>query len=114
MLFKQEKPNSKTRYCLTILAGFCLILLGGNVFSQAMPPPPPPPPSPGEVFNHINPFKKKKNDSVQKKDSLKANTVRPAGLPPPPPPNPLDLFKKKKKDTVKTSSPDPKAKVGVR
>jgi len=113
----QRQRSSKNKNIFTALFIIGLMLTGAKVFSQSPPAgPPPPPPSPAEVFNKINPFKKKK------KDTAKAPLITPApapgttppqpsaapakgpGGPPPPPPNPLDLFKKKKKkDTVKAA-----------
>jgi len=101
MLSNKEKPIIKRKHCLVILLGFGLTIAGAKAFAQTPPPPPPPPP--GEVLKSINPFKKNKKakDTIKKADTSKTNKVTPAG--PPPPPNPLNLFKKKKKDTVKTS-----------
>lgn len=101
----------KNKYLLVIAFSTALTILGSKAFSQTPPTPPPPPPSPVEVFNKINPFRKKnknaKKDSI-KKDSAKVTTTPPAPVGPPPPPNPLNLFKKKKKDTTKTQSPQTK------
>jgi hypothetical protein len=106
MLSNKEKPIIKRKHCLIILLGFGLTIAGAKAFAQTPPPPPPPP---DEVLKSINPFKKNKKakDTVKKVDTSKTNKAKPAG--PPPPPNPLNLFKKKKKDTVKTSPPPQKS-----
>ena len=82
-----------------------LLCVSVHAFGQTPPPGPPgPPPPPGEVFKKLNPFKKHKKDTANKKADT-AKKIQPAGPPaggPPPPPNPLDLFKKKKKDTTKS------------
>lgn len=96
-----NNKTQKSKYLLIFVVTFGLTILGAKAFSQTPPPPPPPPPSPSELFNKINPFKKKNKDKNAKKDTTKLVPPAPAGGPPPPP-NPLNLFKKKKKDTTKT------------
>jgi len=94
------KKKAWTRYVLIV--PFTLAITAG-AHAQTPPPPPPPPPSPVEVFNKINPFKKKKKaDTTTAVKSQKVDTAKKAssGAPSPPaPPNPLDLFKKKKNGT---------------
>jgi hypothetical protein len=105
-MLNKHQPSVKKKYRLIILLSFGLTIAGAKAFAQTQPPPPPPPPA--EVFKRINPFKKNKKakDTVKKVDTAKANKTNQAG--PPPPPNPLNLFKKKKKDTTKTSTPGQK------
>ena len=107
MLLNKEKTAGNRKYYCILLLSFGLTILGAKAFAQAPPPPPPP----GELFNKINPFKKNKTgkDSAKKKDTAKAKPVAAPAGGPPPPPNPLNLFKKKKKDTTKTSKPSQKA-----
>jgi hypothetical protein len=108
--------NKKINFGLFMCLG--LLIFSSKAFAQtpASPPPggpPPPPPSPTEVFNKINPFKKKgKTDTSKAKSKANAPAAvetappPPAGGPPPPP-NPLNLFKKKKKDTIRKTAPVP-------
>lgn len=109
MSFKKGTGYSaRLKYLLVFSVIGALMCISTHVFAQAGPPggPPPPPPPPDEVFKKINPFKKHKKDTANKKvDTSKNNTQvsRPAGGPPPPP-NPLNLFKKKKKDTTAKSN----------
>jgi hypothetical protein len=113
---KRSVYSVKLKYLVIIPLFISFLCVSTHAFSQIQPPPPPaggpPPPPPGELLKKINPFKKHKKDTTANKNSTaKSNTpqtngatpqpTQPAG--PPPPPNPLDLFKKKKKDTTKTS-----------
>lgn len=106
------------KHLLSTIIIFAFLIWANKSFAQTPPPPPTPPPSPVEVFNKINPFKKKNKDTAAKKDVSKpvapkppAPAITPAGAPTPPPPpgelfNKINPFKKKKKDTVsKTKSP---------
>lgn len=92
--------KSTAKLLLVGVLSFGAMSYSPNVLAQTPPPqgPPTPPPPPGELFNKINPFKKKKDkgkDVAPKKDTVAE--VKPAGpQTPPPPPNPLNLFKKKK------------------
>ena|SRR5258708_4526557 len=112
MLLNKEKTTIKNQYYFTLTLGLGLMIFCGKAFSQITPPQPPP--SPVEVFNKINPFKKNKKtkDTVKKKDTAKINPAASAG--PPPPPNPLNLFKKKKKDTSKAAPVTPKSKISTK
>lgn len=97
--------QARLRYLLMLSVITGLMCISTHVFAQTAPPPgPPPPPPPDELFKKINPFKKHKKDTINKKvDTTKNNQVsQPAG--PPPPPNPLKLFKKKKRDTTKSGN----------
>jgi hypothetical protein len=97
MLLNKEKTVSKKKYYLIFVLSMGLTILGAKAFAQGPPPPPSPP-------NPLSLFKKKKKDTVKKKDTAKvAPVVAPVGPGgPPPPPNPLNLFKRNKKDTTKT------------
>lgn len=102
---------ARLKYLLTLIVLVFLLTASVRVFAQAPPQPPPPPPPPGGLLKKINPFKKHKDTTTNKKDTSKAKQTHvnsPPGLPPgapPPPPNPLNLFKKKSKDTSKTTPP---------
>lgn len=95
---------------LPLISGLLFVSTHGFSQSQTQNGPPPPLPPPDELFKKINPFKKHKKDTLNKKgDTVKRNQQskqqfnQPAGGPPPQP-NPLNLFKKKsKKDTTKSS-----------
>jgi hypothetical protein len=113
MALNKKESTLRRFLILPIVISFGFLFLGNRAFSQT-PQPPPPPPSPKEVFNKINPFKKKSKDTSAKKAAPKQATtapvVAPAGPPPPPPPpskvfNKINPFKKKKKDTVSTAKP---------
>lgn len=100
-----------SRYLLIIPLALGLSIISPQHAKAQQPPaqgnPPPPPPSPAEVLDKINPFKKKHKtpDPPKDKDNeKKADQAQPAGGPPPPP-NPLNLFKKKKADPVKPTTP---------
>ena len=115
----KKKPgySAKLKYVVMIPLFISFLCVSTHAFSQSQPPPqpaggPPPPPPPGELFKKINPFKKHKKDTaVNDNSTAKSNTPQNSGpttqptqhAGPPPPPNPLDLFKRKKKDTTKTS-----------
>ena len=116
MALNKKESTLKRSQILPIVISFGFLILGNRALSQTpSPQPPPPPPSPVEVFNKINPFKKKSKDTTTKKAAPKqaatAPVVAPAGAPPPPPPpgevlDKINPFKKKKKkDTVSTAQP---------
>src|ERR1700748_2101611 len=113
----QPIKNVKRSF-VVISVGIGLSLCGGKALAQPPQGPPPPPPNPIEVFKKINPFKKKdksksdkSTDTPPSPGNAPGNPPSPGNAPatapggPPPPPNPLDLFKKKKKDTVKRAAP---------
>ncbi|MGZ3764450.1 MAG: hypothetical protein ACXVB0_11075 [Mucilaginibacter sp.] len=104
-LKKRTDKTTRLKHLLVFPLVASMMCISTHALSQSQAPqnPPPPPPPPDEVFRKINPFKKHKKDTANKKTDttkVKQQPARPAG--PPPPPNPLDLFKKKsKKDTTK-------------
>jgi hypothetical protein len=104
---KNRGYAARLKFPLMYVMMLGLIFLSTRLLAQVTPPPgPPPPPPPGELIKKINPFKKHK-DTDNKKDTSKSKQSQlkqPAGVPPPPP-SPLDLFKKKKKDTTKKTNP---------
>ena len=94
----KKGPLKKTaaKFLFAGVLTFGMLGFTSAAFAQ-VPPPPQAPPPPGELLKRINPFKKNKKVTADKKHQnldVPAPGTAPASGGPPTPPNPIEAIKK--------------------